>query len=171
LHGYKTEDEEFFKKGEVKYPPVKNIIPDIYYAKNELTLTNLKEWQSAHELACVFKSGNNFTTFRTETKSIHSSPYHKELIGGTYHFKYIDLPMSDAKEHMKISYNAEYMIRVLKALKKLKLTEATIYLWDNRRPITIAAEGVTFLVLPIIQHSSGIKTKPTKGKKSKKKTG
>lgn len=150
---------------------MKNIIPDIYYAKNELHITNLKEWQSAHELACVFKSGNNFTTFNTETKSINSSPYHKELYGGTCNFKYIDLPMSDAKEYMKISYNAEYMVRVFKSLKKLKLTEATIYLWDKRRPITIVAEGVTFLVLPLIQHSSGIKTKPKKEKKSKKKTG
>jgi hypothetical protein len=127
------------------YPDISRILPETSAAQKEVKI-NVAEWLEAHELGLIaakvhrnciitLENGLLYTNFSNE------SPQFEDIA-----FKYI---LDDPTGIEKVTYNCEYMLELMKVLKKAKITETTLYFYGHLWPMYFIAGDIEALILPV----------------------
>lgn len=142
LHHYK---EEYTGHLHVtNYPKVANL-----FEYNGMTGTELKvdvdRWRDIHETLHVAAKENERRAVKLEDDTFRVLPNPNEKtfnqIAATYT---LDKPTG-----FDIAYNCGLMILILKAAKKMKISELSIYFNGPHKPMTLHHEDFTSLLMPI----------------------
>lgn len=156
LHHYKTPNDAMDASN---YPQVDRLFPSLSDAR-EVISVNVAEWIQAHDTGLVAaKERTNkmvtlhpngyleippvLTKLDKDGKEIENDPFNQ--------IRFSHQLLDQAINIDKTSYNCEYMLQAMKALKQLGYKETTLQWYGHLRPmyITTLDELVEILILPV----------------------
>lgn len=140
IHSYKG--NEFDLK---QFPQVERLFPDIYNAQLSFKM-NIAEWLEAHSLALIAAKEHKNKVTRLEGNKILVNHSNETEKFNEINFSY-SLDNNTGVE--KVSYNCEYTLMALKAIKKMKETEVTCYFYGPLRPMLLKGENIEIILLPV----------------------
>jgi hypothetical protein len=150
------------------YPKTDRLIPDVSNAQ-QMHFINVNEWIAAHEASLPAAKEHEKRIVHLKNGILSVDPAYTKTVKGKasdfskstgrkgwkdvpvpefeqISFKY-NLDHTNTIEH--VSYNAEYMLMMLKVAKKLKLKEIEMYYYGPTRPMYFIGEEMEVIILPI----------------------
>lgn len=155
VHYFSDKDSKYALNHSLDYPNIQRVIPNHLDAKGSFTINTetFHEFKNANELALATKQRKKNTTkldtsiFKMSVKENEELEPYKQ-VSFSYDLRNI-LESNLNGELFSFFYDASYMNEILKAFKKLKETEITVYYHGNMRPIQFVGKNSQAVLMPI----------------------
>lgn len=128
--------------------PYYHAIPD-FHLFEKMKITDINRWKRSHEMAKSIKADKFKATLDTQHRTLSASLFKKEVYGGRLSFSDKNLPIELNGPGVRVSYNAQNMIKSMQAMKQLKNKEAYLYIDGRQKPFVMKSDRILIVMKPL----------------------